>query len=110
MARKFNSHRVYLLARGVVVVVSAISLVWGGALRINQGKSNDEFLDMANKCYAERSLDLQFTCGVYYDMIEDRDNFIQQSLALGIVLPILFFGGKALLTYIFPEETKKKAK
>jgi len=106
MKRKIDTNRVYKLVRGIVVIVSAIAILIGVIWLITFNKNMEIFNGYLTRCLREGLT----TCGYEFSLMSNYKNTIYCSFLIGSGLPIIFFGGKALINYIAPVVKKQNEK
>ena len=103
--RKFSGKRLYKVAKTLVLLIS-ISFLIVGLIRWSGFASQSTTL--TQRWEACNNAIGSYDCPSYLNQITTRENTIAILFAIGILLPIIFFGGTRLYKYIFPVETKKK--
>jgi hypothetical protein len=105
--RKFDSGRLYKLIKGLVIVISVISLL----LAINSyrqigyvQKTYVKELDNCNKIYGNQ--DAIMCLSSWNDYLRTFNNWMSTFFLVGIGLPIVFFGGCLVYKYVFPVKEK----
>ncbi|MBI5122846.1 hypothetical protein HZA75_03220 [Candidatus Roizmanbacteria bacterium] len=99
--RKFNPSRLYKLMRFIVIIVSAFCLFIGTIGFMNLEKTDLFYLNESSKCFKQNPNVIEI-CYKYMDFMYDNKKTIWQLLTIGILLPTVFFGGGALIRYLFP--------
>jgi hypothetical protein len=78
----------------------------------NSERVVSEAIDKCIKNYEEeQKLNLNTPyrdCSYYWKDFEKGTKSMENKFMFGVGLPVIFFGGKTLLNYIFPEVGKKK--
>jgi len=109
MTRKFRRDRLYKIVRGAVVFITVISLLLGVLQALNIDNNSKMLLDESETCTeiysGDEMLDARMDCRIrYYDRIDTYNYATYRLLAIGILLPALFFGSGKLINYLFPKE------
>ena len=103
--RKLDASRLYKLARGIIVVLSIIFILWGSYAVYRTVYGDYKPIDAFSYCHnAYNDLEAADTCSLY--SFNDRREFENRgymAIGLGIVLPIVFFGSVGLFKYLFPK-------
>ena len=86
----------------LVLTISGLALCFGVYLITTAPKTEAVELELFDECVATGGY--METCGFYLDEIASMRKATPMSFAIGIGLPILFFGGTALINYLAPEE------
>lgn len=112
MERKFRSDRFYKIIKILVNIITTISLILGIIILINKEKNDLYYLDEFEKCtsnptYKDTKIIKDF-CYVYLDEMIESEKFLKIYWGVGILLPIVFYGGGGLINYIFPKKVKGK--
>lgn len=106
MARKFNSGRLYKVARTIIIILSVLGIIWFGYLKLNYENRVEEYGRNFTQCninYFSDHLKREYVCQKQYnEALYFYDNILTYSFCLGFILPIVFFGGAAIYKYIFP--------
>ena len=108
--RKFRGDRLYKIIKIVVNVVIVATLILGVIMSTNSEKRTLHLLEENRKCLGQYSGNqemINYTCYVYLDMLEDYRMQEATYWKIGIGLPILFYGGGALINYLFPKKNEK---
>lgn len=105
MSRKLNPAKLYKLFRTVVILVSAFNLLLGAYFVINFDGMNNQAEERSAACTAEGKTSF---CYYPYETLHAQENIMWRSLAIGIFLPAIFFGGKAIFNYITTDDKKKE--
>jgi hypothetical protein len=106
MKRKIDSNRIYKLVRVIVVVVSVMATLIGVVSIVNFNKYMDT-MDGYSHSQCSGNVD----CDIYYiNLMGDYEKTTYCSILIGLGLPIIFFGGKALINYIAPVVKKQNEK
>ena len=108
MKRKFSSKRLYKLLKTIIIIVSVLSLIIGTFNLWTFGKNGPGYLERGlAQCQESFNTDSHLSCSVYvwefYNNWKRKGNIFT---GLGIILPIVFYGGTRLFKYLFPEEPK----
>ena len=107
--REFSGSRFYKLASKIVVIFTIFFLGFGLYGLANLDKNSLFYLDGFSKCTKEVPHDVSpmLVCGSYIDAKIDSETMTWNFLKIGILLPILFFGGTWLFKYLFPEKKER---
>jgi hypothetical protein len=103
MARKFNSHNTNKLLTRIVLLVTFLSLAYFAYLFIRDAEVNRTYLESIGTCGSGE----EWCYAIWHKYLDDFRSAQQWSAVIGFGLPILFFGGKALINYIAPEHKDK---
>jgi len=103
--RKFSGGRLFNLVRIIVNVIAVIAIILGTITLSKQEDTLSFYLVEQANCFKEFPESILF-CSIYDDLIREAETFPYYYLAVGIGLPVLFYGGTWLYRYIFPVETK----
>ena len=113
MARKLDTARTYKVLKFIVLTVSILSLLVAIWSTIRFDSAYEVTRDILDSC-----LDFEYKTGTSYTNCEaDYSNDLQwlrnmqiYPFIISVVLPVLFFGGNALLNYIAPKEETDNGK
>ncbi len=104
--RKFNGKRLYKLTKWILIIVSVIALILAflskSALQENNSTS---WFDYCKKTYndSQSLVNCQFT---EIKREQDINETMNKEFEIGILLPLIFFGGTELYKYLFPKDKK----
>lgn len=111
MTRKLSGKRVYLLFRGIVVVISALFLITAFIQTWNYEDNQDSiasYLKKYEQCNdEERAMGIDSinrSCDIWMDLADGKSQGLYLSYGIALGLPALFFGSTALIRYLMPEE------
>lgn len=110
--RVFRGDRLYKVTKWIVNLITIFCLIVGGLGLYKLEGNTIIYLNDYGKCLSE--IDETFSqqsranlgdlCGNYLDLIIDNKKEITTLLVIGIILPILFYGGKKSFQYLFPKQ------
>ena len=102
--RKFNSGRVYKLLKWIVILVRTISLILAIFSYFDVFVNNSTLNGWKNYCkvYPVNSNDYSQCMTIGYNQKSDITEMMFLEFYVGILLPIIFFGGVGIFRYLFP--------
>jgi len=104
MSRKINFQRVNKLLNIIVIGITIISLTYFTFLGIKESNAIRMYSEGVNWC----SFGQEWCYAFWHKYLSDYRNAQLWSLIIGICLPIVFFGGKAIVNYITTEDKKQR--
>jgi len=110
MKRKIDSNRVYKLVRFIVILISVLSIIYSLFFAFTLNKREKMAIDSKEEClivYYDNDNKQSF-CSFYWKNFMEENEVMDKSFWIGIGLPIVFFGGKALINYVAPKKISKK--
>jgi len=106
MSRKLDTKRLYKLSKIIVNIVTIYSLVVGGVGLYRLNDFNLKMLKEFRTCSLTASGSPMQACGFYLDIMSEHEQEVINLLLLGIFTPLIFYGGGALIRYLFPEKKR----
>ena len=109
--RKFDSNRTYNLVKWIVIIITVLCWLNFGQLYLNQKNTLAQNRQDYDKCKLENPDPNDMFCWrIWFASDKAHFNAYNNSSTIGLVLPIVFFGGSFLFKYLFPvkEKTKKE--
>ncbi len=103
MARKFDKTRFNKLVEKIVIIITLISAVYFIYLLTRDGAVNQTYLERIRTCGTGDEV----CYAIWHGYLNDFREAQKWSLIVGLGLPSLFFGGKALINYLAPEQKEK---
>jgi len=104
MKRKFEPSKLYKLLKIIVNIVSVLFFIYFVFLLAKYNEGIQFRTKLLEECYAP--------INVCLDIVRNHEqgwnNGVKLAAALGIGLPILFYGSIALYRYLFPIKNKKE--
>lgn len=102
MARKFSTQNTNKLLTRLVILASVLSLAYFAYLLTQDSEVNRIYSDRVATCGTGQ----EWCYAICHNYLANFRAAQQWSAIIGVGFPILFFGGKALLNYIVPEQNK----
>jgi hypothetical protein len=108
--RKFDSGRLYKLTKMIVITISILALLLAVYCFFQLGDVNRIYSEELKKCFSQTGDSYLICMGAWGDYQSNFYIMTFKLFGIGIGLPIIFFGGRAVYKYVFPvrEKTKKE--
>lgn len=105
--RRFSGERLYRLLKWIVIGITVVAWVLAiySYSEVMTGKALRDWEKTCGKyggTYGETYYD--YCMGAGFQQISDLTNAMYKEFAIGIFLPLVFFGGVGLYRYIFPTQ------
>lgn len=101
MKRKLNISRLYRLTKWIVIIVSIISLTYGLLLSYELG--SERLLHTWEEICTNSKIQDPYCLSFGLQEINKIQYRMTSGLIIGILLPVIFFGGTILYKYLFPK-------